>query len=276
MAEYSNKMLNPPNRGAPNQETRIEGRDTLQIRCYDSLDALEGLRPAWEELLSQVPTATIFSTWQWLVPWWRAFGQEQKLAVLAFYDSCQKLVGLVPLSLSVERVLPGFRLRLLRLMGDGSGDSDNLDLLALPGYETGMTQTLLHYLNEEAVRRNCCQLDTLPADWPASNGFVRHLEELGWPHAIYQQACSAIPLPGTWEAYLGQISKKEREKLGYYLRRIEKRYQARSYKCTQESELPGCLEALLQLHRKRWQVLGQHGSFVSPARRRFYYEMGAN
>ncbi len=245
----------------------------LQVRLYTSLEALEDLRPAWEELLNEVPTATIFSTWEWLVPWWRAFGQDQKLAVLAFYESPLRLVGLAPFSITADRVFSRFHLRLLRLMGDGSGDSDNLDLLARPGYESEMILTLLRYLKSGEIDWNSCQLNTLPANSVVGDCLVRYLKQQSWPCVIYPQTCSAIPLPRTWESYLNQISKKEREKLGYYLRRIEKRYRARFYRCTQESELPVCLEALFQLHQKRWQRLSHQGSFLSAARRRFYYEM---
>src|SRR5208283_3106889 len=100
----------------------------LRIRVYQDLDDLQTLRPAWEELLSEFPAATVFSTWEWLAPWWRAFGNAQKLHVLAFHDESWRLVGLAPLALGTRPVAAGLTIRLLRLMGDGSQDSDNLDL----------------------------------------------------------------------------------------------------------------------------------------------------
>ena len=81
--------------------------DKLALRVYESLEALQALLPAWEELLSEFPAATIFSTWEWLAPWWRAFGAGRNLMVLGFFDSNEKLVGLAPLAALSERVGPG-------------------------------------------------------------------------------------------------------------------------------------------------------------------------
>jgi len=45
------------------------------------------LQVEWDQLLSEFPTATTFSTLDWLLPWWHAFGKAQQLKVLRFYDS---------------------------------------------------------------------------------------------------------------------------------------------------------------------------------------------
>jgi CelD/BcsL family acetyltransferase involved in cellulose biosynthesis len=68
------------------------------------------------------------------------------------------------------------------------------------------------------------------------------------------------------------LSSKERGKINYLSRRLEKKHQVRFYKCTQLSELSTCLDALFQLHQKRWELQGDRGTFRSAARRDFYYE----
>ncbi len=74
-------------------------RRSLQVRAYESLQDLQSLRPAWDDLLSAIPDASTFSTWEWLAPWWRAFGGGQQLMVLACFDESSRLVGLAPLAL---------------------------------------------------------------------------------------------------------------------------------------------------------------------------------
>ncbi len=245
----------------------------LQVRAHRSLDALELLRKDWEELLAAFPAATTFSTLEWLAPWWRAFGKGRELLVLAFHDDSSRLVGLAPLSVSTERTSTGIKLRTLRLMGDGSGDSDNLDLPVRPGYEKPFATALLNSLKTQLQSWDCCQLNTLPSHSPAGNALLENLTHRGWTRYIYARAWSAVDLPDNWEAYLKKLSSKERGKVGYYTRRLEKNYQARFYKCADPNDLPRCLDALFELHQNRWQGAGEPGSFASAERREFYQEM---
>lgn len=247
-------------------------RQDLELRLLESLEDLQSLRPAWEELLAEASTATIFSTWEWLAPWWRAFGRNQHLVVLACFDGSSRLVGLAPLSLKTLRI-GGVSLRLLLLMGDGSRDSDNLDLPVRPGYEAEFAMALVEYLNRQKKRWHLCQLNTLPRESATANALRRRLNELGWTCIEYQRPASAIALPETWDDYLQQLSSNERYNIVRYRRRIESRYKVRVYKCLSVHELPACLETLFELHQKRWRSQNQLGAFASSARRQFYYEM---
>jgi len=242
----------------------------LQIRCYSHLAALRCLRPAWESLLSRIPHATIFNTWEWLAPWWHAYGKDRELMVLAFFEGTTGLVGLAPLSITTKRSALSVRYRLLGLLGDGSGDSDNLDFLALPGYEKSVVRSFMDFLEQDRSAWDCCQLNTLPDGSPVLSHLLQELDDRGWPDAIHPRLRSAIALPGDWDSYLSQISKNERRKLLYYSRRVARRFSAEFYKCSDESQLTACLDALFELHSKRWQRLGEPGTFISAERRQFY------
>src|SRR5262249_30752905 len=183
------------------------------------------------------------------------------------------LAAFEPLSLSTRRNTRTPGIGVIRLMGDGSGDSDNLDLPVLPGYEEAFIRTLLEYLEAHTNVWDVCQLNTLPERSPAGNELLTQLRQRGWLHHTYRHPCVAIPLPATWESYLKGISGNERGKLGYYARRREKHRQVRCYKCDRETELAACLEALFRLHQMRWRDRGEPGAFRSIARRRFYQEM---
>lgn len=241
----------------------------FEIQACQDLEALKDLLPAWDGLLDQIPTATIFSTWEWLVSWWRAFGAGQSLLAMAFRDPKGELAGLAALSITRR---PGSRLRVLRLMGDGSGDSDNLDLCARPGLEDAFTEALLDYLREHSNIWDFCELNRLPSGSPVGTSLLRHLQQRRWTSIPYPQPWSVVPLPETWEGYLKQLSSKERGKIGLRTRRLEKRYQMRYLKCA-EPDLGPCLDALFRLHQTRWQLRGEAGSFNFVARRQFYEEI---
>jgi CelD/BcsL family acetyltransferase involved in cellulose biosynthesis/SAM-dependent methyltransferase len=247
---------------------------SLSIRVYKSLQELEQLRPAWDELLASFPGATTFSTWEWLAPWWCAFGDGRELLVLAFFDG-EMLVGLAPLQISRRSVAPFLSLRILGLMGDGSGDSDNLDIPVRPGYEMRVTETLLEFLKNESRWSDLCEFNTMPSDSVVAKRLAESLKARSWVLYNNRQTASAVSLPTTWKQYLQQLSPKERGKIAYYKNRLDRKYSARLLRCESQSELPPALNILFALHAKRWRSVGQQGSFEFARRRQFYQEMAA-
>ena len=241
------------------------------LRAYEKLDELEALRPAWDDLLSHYPPATTFSTWEWLSSWWGCFGQDRQLLTLALFDA-GSLVGLAPLSISKER-MGLLSLRVLRLMGDGSGDSDNLDLPVRPGFERVFVESVLHYLKRHKRQWDVCLLNTLPPDSPVAHCLTEILRSSPWILFEYSSKSSAIPLPEDWDLYTQALSTEDRKNLTRYTSRLQRKYATRIYRCTAEGELPACLEALFRLHQGRWQMAGEPGSFSSAERRKFYAQL---
>jgi CelD/BcsL family acetyltransferase involved in cellulose biosynthesis len=242
------------------------------IRLLTSVSELDKIRPEWDELLSKIPRASIFSSWEWLVPWWRAFGAGQQLHVAAFEDSASRLVALASLALGKHRIM-GRDWNVLRLMGDGSHDSDNLDVAMLPGHEENVVGSLLNHLDDNARLWDFCEWNTVPQDSPLARLLPRYLKDRNWPCEIGSTACSAITLPATFADYLMQLSPKERGKIGTRTRRLEKLYRVEFRRCYRVEEIPSSLESFFELHRLRWAVQGEAGSFGLAARRQFYRDL---
>jgi CelD/BcsL family acetyltransferase involved in cellulose biosynthesis len=245
---------------------------SLEIRVYHSLQELESIQQDWEGLLAKYPLTTTFSTPQWLVPWWKSFGTGLHLRALTFFDAESQLCAFAPFSLSSLPVAKALRLRLLRLMGDGSNDSDNLDIPVLPGYEDQVASAVLHYFDKHRAW-DVCELNTLPPASLLAACLRQSLRKRKWASVARQRIASAVPLPETWEQYLERLSSEDRNNLARYTRRLEKRYAVRIYRCTSEDQLKPCLDALFDLHQSRWTSAGQAGSFDSQERRTFYYEL---
>lgn len=232
------------------------------------------MRPEWDGLVDEFSSATTFCTWEWLAPWWRAFGGADQLRVLELRDpSTRSLVALAPLALTSQRCA-GFDLRVLRLMGDGSGDSDNLDLPVRSGDETGVALSLLNWLQDSARDWDLCRLNTLPSGSPIANRLLEEIKPRRWTCFTTTPPRSVVDLPETWESYLKMLSSKERGKIGYLTRRLEKKYHLRVFPCTGADQLDACLEALFELHGKHWQARGLPGTLQLGARRQFYREIG--
>jgi len=246
----------------------------LTFRAYRSIGELEKLRPAWDRLLQVVPRATIFSTWEWLSSWWHAFGDDRELLTFASFDSNGALIGLAPLSLETHRTVAGLKFRLLSLMGDGSGDSDNLDLIVRPGEEQVFMSALLEHLRNDGGW-DFARFNTLPDNSPTAAILATELAQRRWTWFQHQKPGTVIDLPGNWEVYRKQLSYNERGQLGKYIRRLERKYKVAIRKCSTESELVGDLSSFVDLHQRRWQANGRPGSFVSAARRQFYRELSS-
>ncbi len=245
----------------------------LTLHVYKGLEELSALRPAWDDLLTQYPPATTFSTWEWLTCWWQSFGRNKQLLVLALSDS-SSLLGLAPLAISEERV-GWFPSRVLRLMGDGSGDSDNLDLPVRPGFEKVFAEYILDYLMRHKRSWDVCLFETLPEDSLVSSQMQAILGSSRWKLFQYSSNSSAVLLPQTWEMYTQSLTSEDRNNLVRYTRRLQKRYRTRIHRCTCPDELHIFLEALFRLHQGRWQSGGQPGSFSSSERRDFYARLSS-
>ncbi len=247
--------------------------DAVQVQIYSNLVDLRQLVAEWDELLAQYSPATTFSSWEWLSSWWDNFAADQQLLVIAFRAPDYHLIGIAPLAITKNKLTPGRRLRILRLMGDGTGDSDNLDLPVRPGCEGIVARALLNHLLERQNSWDICQLNTLPpTSWLGDILFALAAKE-GCRAYQYRRAASAIRLPPTWHEYLQTLSREDQKNLTRYRRRLEKHFQVNIYRCREQGELPRILEAMFCLHQARWETAGEVGSFVSAARRKFYYQL---
>ena len=244
----------------------------LQVQLCDSWAELEAHTAKWERLLAGSPSASIFVTPEWLGAWWKAFAPKHRLVALLFLDSADELVGLAPLYQDVMDGPLGVRLNRLRLVGDGSNDSDNLDFVLRPGYERSCISAFFSWL-EQRSDWAVCELNTLPSDSAAATWILRGLKERGWVHETYTQPWLVVLLPPRWEAYLARLSRNERWRLVSSSRRLEAKYRVRIRRCSDEADLSHDLDTLFQLHQKRWERHNQRGSFTSQARRTFYCDV---
>lgn len=245
--------------------------ESLTISTFETVEQVESVTASWNELLRNVPDATTFSTWEWLLPWWRAFGKGQ-LLVIGFYSGFE-LVGLAPLCIMESRFRFGIRMKALRFLGDGSGDSDNLEVIARPGWEEKVCNALLTFLESSRSRWDVVELNVMPEKSLVGRCLKTHLNQRGWTTMTRSKPASAIHLPASWTAYLQELSSEDRNNLTRYRKRLEKRHTARFYKVTSQAEVDRCLPAMFELHQQRWQRRGEIGTFADPARRQLYADI---
>ncbi|MCX6020415.1 MAG: GNAT family N-acetyltransferase, partial [Chloroflexi bacterium] len=134
-------------------------------------------------------------------------GKEQHLLAIADDDV---LVGIVPLVQDGDTIS----------FSGGVDVSDYLDFLYAPEYREFVFGQVFSYLR----RSGCRQADfhCLPAASPTAEHFPGAAAFAGFRVLTRNEdTCPILPLPETWDEFLGLLSKKDRHELRRKLRRLE-------------------------------------------------------
>jgi peptidoglycan/xylan/chitin deacetylase (PgdA/CDA1 family)/CelD/BcsL family acetyltransferase involved in cellulose biosynthesis len=238
----------------------------LELRGEDDLVQLQS---AWDALLRQSATVSIFNTWEWANVWWSAYGKTGDLRVLLFVDDDGTPRGIAPLRRQTL-VRYGQSAAALALIGDGSNDSDYLDFIIAAGYEERVMAAFRRYWLEQAGSEALLQFNEVPGD----SASLLHLQTLAKERGmVWQEAdvdCGTVRLPETWDGYLSALRPRFRTKVRSVLRGLEGRMEPRFGFCQTRQELERLLPALYDLHKRRWATEGKPGVFGWDRKRDFY------
>ncbi len=188
----------------------------MQTTVYHDAGAFSALREEWNALMERSITPLLFLSWEWQSSWWEAYAPGD-LFIIACRDDAGQLAGIAPWF--IETRSPDERV--VRTVGCVDV-TDYLDILALPEQVDQVADALVSTLLEHQARWDRLSLCNIPAHSPTLTRFVDRLTQSGLTVQITQQeVCPRIALPGTFEAYLDSLDKKQRHELRRKLRRIE-------------------------------------------------------
>ena len=225
----------------------------------------------WSALNQRARAGNMFLGPEWLLPWWKHFGEGRELATLCVREG-GRLIGLLPLFLERVRI-GGVAARRLAFLGDGDTSCDCLDALAEPGREREVLEQCLAKLME--LPWDVCDLDGV---WRESLTALQLAHRFAPGKAAYgvvrdarlRFVCPHIPLEGTWEQYLEGLGRREN------LRRREKwlyRQPGASVSCAREGEAAAkAVEEFLALHRARWAAEGGSDGLTDARHEAFHRE----
>ena len=176
------------------------------------------LERAWEELLERasVSDPTLSPIWQKI--WWDVFGplDGRRLRVIALREG-SRLVGVAPFLLRRHYYVPGVPVRRLELLASGEAQSDEImseynGVIAERGREVEVARAAVAALRSPEIGTwDELVMPVLSPDNPMTYAFHRALEAAGHPSELEAQTSAFyIALPGTWEAYLAQLSSPSR------------------------------------------------------------------
>ena len=191
-------------------------------------------------------------TWEWFSTWWRIYGQEFRLFIVAASTEKDGLVGLAPLFLHRRKLM---------FIGDNIACPDHLDFLVDRYHdEHHVLLSILAHLRKVSWRWHVLDLHSLDRRSELINLCAANFKK-GFS-LKKGEICPFVELPDSWEMYRYQINKKARNNLSRHLTRLKQDCQSVSFGQAQTpTEVSSVLYSLEKLHRKSWVARGQEGVF---------------
>lgn len=206
----------------------------------------------WIELADQQDN--VFSTWEWASTWWRHFGSGQELFVHAVLDRAGRPIGILPLYVSAKRV--GSIARFI-----GHGPADQLGPICAPEHRQEVAAAL-RVLMEARHSPRMLLAERLRSD-------EKWTENLRG-RAIRRHSFALVKLDRSgWERWLSTKSANFRQQTRKAERRLARDHRLEFRLVTAEADVPGALDAMIDLHDARWD--GDSHAFGG-SRRAFHHD----
>jgi CelD/BcsL family acetyltransferase involved in cellulose biosynthesis len=172
-------------------------------------ETFETLARCWQGQNSGLRWQCLFVLPPWLKAWWEVFSPAWEKCLLSVSDG-EELIGIAPLMVSG---------RTAQFMG--SPDiCDCFDLVAAPGKEQLFCRALLDHLRGRGIS----MLDLGPVR-PDSAVYTHLAVAAGGDDVsavcVPENVVLELPLPATWDGFLGLLAAKERHEIRRKLRRLE-------------------------------------------------------
>ncbi len=247
----------------------------LHTSVVTRTDGFFGLRDDWFGLIERSSSATVFDTFEWQFSWWKHIGTKiagARPLIVLIRDEQGVLRGIFPFYTKFWLVSP-FRL----LLFVGSGSSDYHDIIAADGSEQAVAEELTRWL---ALGQSWSFADL---NQLREGGLIRQYVNLAQVGefkyiGLEQEECPFADLPGLgepedrWNQLLNGYSKKMRGNIRYYNRSLDTVYDVQRRIASTEEETLEALDALFELHQRRWNQRWLPGAFYSRSLREFHCE----
>ncbi len=230
------------------------------------------IREEWNELVKS-SSATIFQTHEWLSLWWQFYGKSNQSLHCLLIREEGVLVGIVPLYSEKFSFLGITFQRRFGMLGEGiaypassgyffdDGPSDYLDAIVRTGYERRAGRLVLEYF---CGTGKYSAVDFVNA--PENGVIMGHIvPQLNGGHRSVVKAadaCPYIPVPASMEDFFSKLSASVRRRMRQARRGWEEGPGFVIAEAITLEERRRALDAIRDLHQKRWNRVGFPGLFA--------------
>jgi len=241
----------------------------VKVERIASIDEFVSLADEWDDLLEKSGQANVFLTHEWMLSWWKVYGDGGNLFILI----CRSvengaLVGILPLYRKREGYFP--RVNILRFIAGSNVGSDFLEPIFLPNSHQQIFEAFFEFLNKIIYKWDVIEFSSVDVDSifyhvlnDKKNKFLKF-------NQYDSQLCPYVNLPESWEEMLTSLSKKVRQKVGYYRRSLDRNSSYEILRVTNETELKDSLDYLMHIRKDRLEAKGIEFDKVSSLYKKFH------
>ncbi len=262
MTVDSNK-LNPP--------LLVDQERQLRVSVIDTEDSFDGMEEVWKALVEEAQV-TIFQTYEWQRTWWKYLGGNRKLYILVGTDG-GRIIGILPLFKQSVNFLGVKVATWLRYIGTGL--SDYLEPIIMPGYEESFVRVVLEHLDRNRKHWDIFEMSDVNVFTPLSRELVDRLRNTSCSVREYQGTlCSHVPLPQTWDGFLQQLGRHARHELKRKTEKLMENFKFEVEKFGEQvTDVGAAVETFASIHGGRWKGLGYESAFDNPEHLDFHIQV---
>lgn len=233
----------------------------MNVAILEDWKAVTALEGEWNRLLVASRANAIFLTWEWISAWADTGGREQQPFVICVRDGAANLVGVAPFYRSKLRFGGVIPYRTLRIMADVATGSEYPDLIVSPPVEPEVTRLIIDALLHSRSQWDCLWLPNVAGWTGALNRVADTCRDAGLLMRSRPCDFGVVELPDDMDAYLRSLSSNKRQQLRAERKRMSGRTAVRITRCETVEQIPRFLDALFDLHYRRWRTREEEGSF---------------
>lgn len=223
-----------------------------------SFEELADVADEWDALVERAG-GDVFMSFDWCWTWWEFYGKGRALEVV-LVRAGGALVAVMPFFRETHRlgVAP---LRVVRVVG-----CDHTVTTVGPAVEPGFEKVAAaEWARLSDGRWDAVVIGPLSGVFANAEALAKAFAE-ALPGATTEYigvegTQTVFDLPGTFDEYLGTLSKTEKSNYHKELRRLEREFEVSTSVTVGESEAAAAFERFLPLHQNMWEGKGKLGHF---------------
>jgi len=243
----------------------------MKLNIIDTVEQFTVLEENWNDLLAHSINDNPFQSHQWLLTWWKVYGNGTLNIITCQDEVSGELLGTLPLYRSKIGGILG--VTKFHYLGSGQGSADFLGCIARKGNENRIYKACLDTLLLDCGRWDIIDLQDMDADSPFCC-LLRETCNVGMVEVRNPaKRCPYLSLPESWNMLVNSLSKKVRQRIGYYRRTLDKKGTVVLEEVNDLAKLPGALTDMIRLRQDRMQQKRITSATVTNSYRRFHGEL---